>query len=131
MIPSFHIPLHTCSSSQNRSCERYPPCTRRMEDVHQKLVQRNKSTLSTSYYLILHYLWASLVPHMVKNLPAMQETRAQSWVGKIQWRREWQPTPVFLPGESHGKRNLAGYSPWGGVAKSQTRLSDQHLLPLA
>ena len=35
------------------------------------------------------------------------------WVGKIPWRREWQPTPVFLPGESHGQRNLVGYSPWG------------------
>ena len=35
------------------------------------------------------------------------------WVGKIPWRREWQPTPVFLPGESHGQRRLAGYSPWG------------------
>ena len=34
------------------------------------------------------------------------------WVGKIPWRREWQPTPVFLPGESHGQRRLAGYSPW-------------------
>ena len=29
------------------------------------------------------------------------------------WRREWQPTPVFLPGESHGQRSMAGYSPWG------------------
>ena len=35
------------------------------------------------------------------------------WVGKISWRREWQPTPVFLPGESHGQRTLVGYSPWG------------------
>ena len=35
------------------------------------------------------------------------------WVGKIPWRRKWQPTPVFLPGKSHGQRNLAGYSPWG------------------
>ena len=34
------------------------------------------------------------------------------WVGKILWRRNWQPTPKFLPGESHGQRNLAGYSPW-------------------
>ena len=31
------------------------------------------------------------------------------WVGKISWRREWQPTPVFLPGESHGQRSLLGY----------------------
>ena len=33
------------------------------------------------------------------------------WVGKIPWRRAWQPTPVFLPGESHGQRSLVGYSP--------------------
>ena len=35
------------------------------------------------------------------------------WVGKIPWRRAWQPTPVFLPGECHAQRSLAGYSPWG------------------
>ena len=35
------------------------------------------------------------------------------WVGRIPWRREWQPTPVFLPGEFHGHRSLVGYSPWG------------------
>ena len=35
------------------------------------------------------------------------------WVRKIPWRRAWQPTPVFLPGESHGQRSLMGYSPWG------------------
>ena len=34
-------------------------------------------------------------------------------VGKIPWRREWLPIPVFLPGESHGQRGLVGYSPWG------------------
>ena len=38
------------------------------------------------------------------------------WVGKISWRRKWQPTPVFLPGESHGQKSLAGYSPWGHKA---------------
>ena len=35
------------------------------------------------------------------------------WVRKIPWRRVWQPTPVFLPGESHGQNSLVGYSPWG------------------
>ena len=35
------------------------------------------------------------------------------WVGKIPWRRKWQSTPVFLPGESHGERSLVGYSPQG------------------
>ena len=33
------------------------------------------------------------------------------WVRKVPWRRAWQPTPVFLPGESHEQRKLAGYSP--------------------
>ena len=49
----------------------------------------------------------------IKNLAVMWETWVQSWVGKISWRRFWQPTLVFLPGESHGQRSLAGYSPWG------------------
>ena len=35
------------------------------------------------------------------------------WVWKIPWRRKWQPTPVLLPGKSHGERSMAGYSPWG------------------
>ena len=53
-------------------------------------------------------LAAAAVGQLVKNLPAKQETRVQFLSGKIPWRRKWQPTPVFLPGESNGKRNLAG-----------------------
>ena len=41
------------------------------------------------------------------------------WVGKIPWRKEWQPTPVFLPGKSHGQRSLAGYSSWGHKEPTQ------------
>ena len=41
------------------------------------------------------------------------------WVRKIPWRRAWQLTPVFLPGESHGQRSLAGYSP-NGCKESDT-----------
>ena len=39
--------------------------------------------------------------------------RFDPWVRKVPGRRAWQPIPVFLPGESHGQRSLAGYSPWG------------------
>ena len=49
----------------------------------------------------------------VKRLPTMQEAGFNPWVGKIPWRRKWQPTPVPLPGKSHGQRSLVGYSPWG------------------
>ena len=38
--------------------------------------------------------------------------RLQPWVRKIPWKGAWQPTPVFLPGESHEQRSLVGYSPW-------------------
>ena len=50
---------------------------------------------------------------MAKYLPAMPRPRPDPWVGKIPWRRKWQPTLVFLPGEPHGQRSLVGYSPWG------------------
>ena len=48
--------------------------------------------------------------------------RFHPWLGKIPWRRAWQPTPVFMPGESHGQRSLASYCPWG--CKSWTHLSN-------
>ena len=56
--------------------------------------------------------WASFVVHMIKNLPTMQETWVQSLVGKIPWRRKWQPTPGLLPGKFHGQRSGTSYSPW-------------------
>ena len=45
--------------------------------------------------------WASLVAQMVKNVLQCRRPRFGPWVGKVPWRREWLPTPVFLPGESH------------------------------
>ena len=48
------------------------------------------------------------------------------WVGKIPWRRKWQPTPVFLPGKLHGQRSLAGYSPWGHKEMNMTKQLSTH-----
>ena len=49
------------------------------------------------------------------------------WVGKIPWRRAWQPTPVFLPGKFHGERSLVGYSPCSCKESDQTEwLSTAH-----
>ena len=42
------------------------------------------------------------------------------WVGMILWRREWQPTPVVLPGKFRGQRSLAGYTPWGSKESDMT-----------
>ena len=42
-----------------------------------------------------------------------KRNRFDPWVEKILWRRKWQPTLLFLPGESHGQSSLEGYDPWG------------------
>ena len=55
----------------------------------------------------------SLVVQMVKNLPAKQETRVRSLSQEDPLEKEMVPTPVFLPGKSHGQRSLPDYSPWG------------------
>ena len=52
--------------------------------------------------------------------------RFNPWVGKIPWRREWQPTPVFLPGKSHGPGKLASWSPWGCKESDMTGIEWEH-----
>ena len=58
-------------------------------------------------------LGASLVAQMVKNPSTMQEIQVWSLGEEHPQRRDWLPNPVFLPGEFHGQRSLASYSPWG------------------
>ena len=63
------------------------------------------------FYIVLYNICgASLVAQVVKNLPAVQETWVQGW--EDPQRREWLPTPVFLPQEFHEQRSLVGYSSW-------------------
>ena len=66
----------------------------------------------TKFCINLVTLRASLVSPTVKCLPAVRET----WVPSLGWEdpleKEWQPTPVLLPGKFHGLRSLVGYSPW-------------------
>ena len=68
------------------------------------------------------FLGFPCVAQLVKNLPTIWETSVWSWVGKIPWRRERLPTPVFWPGEFHGL-----YSPWGHKESDMTeRLSHRN-----
>ena len=60
---------------------------------------------------ILHF-WASQVALVIKNAGASKKRGFDPWVGKILWWRKWAPTPIFLPGKSHGQRGLVDYSPW-------------------
>ena len=63
-------------------------------------------------------LGASLVAEMVRICLQCRRSKINPWIGKVTWKREWQSTPVFLPGEFHGQRSLAATV--HGVAKSWT-----------
>ena len=75
--------------------------------------------LNSMIWFSLRISWTSQEALVIKNLPA-NTGDASLWVGKILWRRKWQPIQVFLPGESHGQRSPVDYSPW--VTRSQTWL---------
>ena len=66
-----------------------------------------------TFLLTADFEWASQVALVVKNLSAnagdIEDWGFDPWVGKIPWRREWQPIPAFLPGQSHGRKSLVGY----------------------
>ena len=71
---------------------------------------------------LLIRMTSSQVVLVVKNPPASGAHRREvggldPWVGKIPWRRAWQLTPVFSPGESPGQRSLEGCSPWGWLQR--------------
>ena len=55
--------------------------------------------------------WRAAVHGVVKNQSAALESWVDRWIGKIPWKRKWQPTPVFLPEKSHGQKSLMDYSP--------------------
>ena len=68
---------------------------------------------------------ASQLGMVVKNLPANAEDikDVSSIIGMIPWSRAWQPTPIFLPGKSHGQKRLVGYSPRGGKELETTEVT--------
>ena len=67
---------------------------------------------------------------MAKNLPAKVGDRFHSWVGKIPSTKKWQPTPEFLPRESHGWRSLAVYSLWGCKELDTAEQLHKQILPV-
>ena len=100
-----------CSGGQgNLTC--CSPC------VHSQTQLSNWMTIYMYMCVYTHTHTRGFPGHTSGNKPACQCRRHKrqgvySWVGKIPWRRAWQPNPAFLPGESHGQRSLAGYSPMG------------------
>ena len=105
LCPSIHPPtIHHLSSTWNK---------------------RNQSSLKSTFKRILEPL---------RGFPGGSDGKASAcnagdsrfdpWVGKILWRRKWQPIPVLLPGKFHGWRSLVGYSPWGHKELDMTQQPD-------
>ena len=81
-------------------------------------------------------VWEVSTRSTIKSRPAVCETWVRSWVEKISWRRKWQPTPIFLPGESHGQGSLAGSMRCGPPGSSvhgilQARILDWVAMPFS
>ena len=103
------------------------------------------SRLSHSFVFLYFFAWEkAMAPHsstVARKIPWMEEPgRLQSmgslrvgpyWATSLSlftfmyWRRKWQPTPVFLPGESQGQRSLVGCSPWGRTESDTTKATWQ------
>ena len=104
-----------------------------------------KHTRIRTYTYIYMYTWEkAIAPHsstVARKIPWMEEPGGlqsmgllrvrHDWVTSLSlstfthWRRKWQPTPVFLPGESHGQRSLVGCSPWGHTESDTTEATWQ------
>ena len=105
----------------------------RLQRVRYNLVTKQQRWLSSCFSIIFFFFfgkvsflhWIACAPLSKNQLGTFVWASSwgfDPWVEKILWRREWQPTSVYLPGEFHRQRSLAGYSPGGH--KSQTGLSD-------
>ena len=83
-------------------------------------------SIQPEFLVSLYFCWGlPRSPKWLRTCLPMQCRRHKRrgfdpWVGKIPWRRKWQPTPVFLPGKSYGQGSLAGYSPWGCTDSDMT-----------
>ena len=90
----------------------------------QKCIKSSSPPTITSigYFIVFANLKASLVAQRLKHLPGMWETRVRSLGQEDSLEKEMAPTPVLLPGESHGGRSLVGYSPWRCKESDTTEL---------
>ena len=94
------------------------------EGCHAAVHGVEKSQTWLSDWTELNWIFTEYFPGVSGNRVCLQYRKPgfNSWVRKIPWRRKWQATLVFLPGNSHGWRSLAGYSPWSRKELDTTEL---------
>ena len=90
------------------------------------------SELASSLVHSVSFTWLPCWLSGKESTCQCRRPKVDAWVGKIPWRRKWQPTPVFLPGESHGQSSLVGYSSWCHKESDTTELlnNNNHSLML-
>ena len=106
--------------------ERIPPL---IFQITSELFRSSPLSVSLFSCWCLLLPWASLMAQMLKICLWCGRPRFSSWVRKIPWRREWLPTPVFLPREFHQQRSLADYSLWGNKELDMAEWLTTTLLP--
>ena len=100
-ISKYTVNVESSSLSENTTQQS------KIINMHKGLVRMHPVRVAWNWNICKN--WASLVAQIVKNLPAMRKSEFNPRVKKVPWRREWLPTPVFLPGEFHQQRSLVGY----------------------
>ena len=119
-----HTPTSNCSRElflQNFSCEMHKNLS--TKHIYCRVIGHSPNTQINLYIhqynnvLIIHNVPTGFPGGTSGKEPICQcrrhkRCRFNPWVGKISWRKKWQPSPVFLPGKIHGHRSLADYNPW-------------------
>ena len=85
--------------------------------------QNHTHLILNKYFKLIFEVYISSLPSGASVKESACQCRRRGfdpWVRKLPWKRTWQPTPAFLPGESPGQRSLAGYSPQGGKELDMT-----------
>ena len=107
-----HISFLCCSGIIALAVARSSQFTVSLDFVYHNCLAWYPREIFQEWLEALRSVFITLVAQTVRRLPAMWRPGFDPWIGKISWRRKWQPTPVFLPEESHGWKSLVGYSPW-------------------
>ena len=121
--------LLLCSSSALNNDVHRPTLLFSYNTWDTQMLNHSRLMAASNIYLIFHFLILPQSFPVVKNSPAnSRDVGSIPGMGRFPWRRKWQPTPVFLPGKSHGQRSLVDYSPWSCKQSDTTKWLSTHSL---
>ena len=111
-LPKFYVDRFKNANMLSFVKTEWEPCVRIWERSLKEIVSCRQ------YFGVPRWLSGKASAHQCRKC---RRCRFDPWIRKIPWRSKWQPTPVFLPGESDGYRSLVGYSLWAGKESDMTQ----------